>query len=46
MRRAHHDLEAWREALGLVKAVYSATSVFPRNEQFCPTGQMRRAVAP
>ena len=46
MRRAHHDLEAWREALGLVKAIYSATSVFPRNEQFCLTGQMRRAVAP
>ena len=43
MRRAHHNLEAWREALGLVKAVYTATSAFPRTEQFCLTGQMRRA---
>ena len=43
MKRAHHDLEAWREALGLVKAVYSATSKFPKDEQFCLTSQMRRA---
>ena len=43
MKQAHHNLEAWREALALVKAVYSATSTFPRNEQFCLTGQMRRA---
>ncbi len=43
MKPAHHDLEAWREALGLVKAVYSATAGFPRAEQYCLTSQMRRA---
>ena len=43
MKPAHHDLETWREALVLVKAVYSATSAFPRDERFCLTSQMRRA---
>ena len=43
MKPAHHDLEAWREALVLVRAVYSATSAFPREERFCLTSQMRRA---
>jgi four helix bundle protein len=43
MKPAHHDLKAWREGLGLVKSVYSATARFPRAEQFCLTSQMRRA---
>lgn len=43
MKPAHHDLEAWREGLGLVKAVYSATTRFPKVEQFCLTNQMSRA---
>lgn len=44
MKPAHHNLEAWQEGLGLVKAVYAATSTFPKEEMFCLTNQMRRAV--
>ena len=38
------DLFAWKEAHKLVLEVYKLTKVFPADEQFALTGQMRRAV--
>ncbi len=43
MKRAHHNLEAWQQALALVKTIYSATSNFPKDELYGLTSQMRRA---
>jgi four helix bundle protein len=43
MKRAHHNLEAWQQALTLVKSIYSATAPFPKSELYCLTSQMRRA---
>lgn len=39
----HKDLDAWKEAITLVEAVYSATSSFPQAELFGLTSQLRRA---
>ena len=38
------DLNAWKEAHRLAIAVYRATKVFPSDEQFALTSQIRRAV--
>ena len=43
MRRKHHDLQVWQEAMELVKNVYKATSEFPQSEVYALTSQMRRA---
>lgn len=43
MRRKHHDLKAWQEAMALVKAVYHSTTEFPQSEVYGLTSQMRRA---
>jgi four helix bundle protein len=43
VKTAHHDLLAWQEGIQLVKAVYTLTQVFPREEQFGRTAQMRKA---
>lgn len=43
MKRKHHGLLAWQEGIKLVKATYLLTQAFPREEQFGPTAQMRRA---
>jgi len=43
VKRKHHDLLAWQEAIKLVRATYSLTQAFPREEQFGLTAQMRRA---
>ena len=43
MKRTHHDLLAWQEAIKLVKVTYTLTQAFPREEQFGLTAQMRRA---
>ena len=43
MRRKHHDLLAWQQGIALVKAIYSCTASFPREEAFGLTSQMRRA---
>lgn len=43
MKRAHHNLEAWKRALALVKTVYTSTASFPKSELYGITSQMRRA---
>jgi len=43
MARKHHELRVWQEAMGLVTAIYQATSTFPVDERWGLTGQMRRA---
>jgi four helix bundle protein len=43
MKRAHHRLEAWQQALALVKTIYTTTSSFPKSELYGLTSQMRRA---
>ena len=40
--RKHHQLQVWQEAMALVKMVYTATSTFPKSENYGLTGQMRR----
>ena len=41
--RPHYKLDAWKEAMELVKAVYRVTQNFPKEEMFSLTSQMRRA---
>jgi four helix bundle protein len=43
VKRKHHELLAWQEAIKLVKATYLLTQPFPREEQFGLISQMRRA---
>ena len=41
--RPHYRLDAWKEAMALVKHVYQFTETFPSSEAFGLTAQMRRA---
>jgi four helix bundle protein len=41
--RPHYNLEAWKEAMALVKGVYQITRTFPSDETFGLVSQMRRA---
>ena len=43
MKRKHHDLVAWQEAIKLVKATYEVTRTYPKEEQFSLVSQIRRA---
>jgi four helix bundle protein len=43
MKRAHHNLEAWQQAMKLVKTIYAATASFPKSELYGLTSQLRRA---
>ena len=43
MRRKHHDLKVWQEAMTLVNEIYAATASFPKEELYALTSQMRRA---
>jgi four helix bundle protein len=43
VRRRHHDLHAWQLAIELVKEVYALTAIFPRDEMYGLTSQMRQA---
>jgi len=38
------DLKVWREGHSLVLMIYKTTKKFPREEIYCLTSQMRRAV--
>jgi four helix bundle protein len=39
----YKDLEAWKKGMELVKHIYQLTAVFPREELFGLTSQLRRA---
>jgi four helix bundle protein len=41
--KTHRDLEVWKEAIALADLVYRETRVFPREELYGLTVQMRRA---
>ena len=43
MKRAHTELEAWRQGIVLVTALYEATGSFPAEERYGLTSQIRRA---
>lgn len=36
-------LNAWQKAINLVKTIYACTQIFPKDERFGITGQIRRA---
>ena len=40
---SHRDLVVWQKAMDLVTGVYEASKVFPRDEVYGLTNQMRRA---
>jgi four helix bundle protein len=42
--KPHEQLEAWKSAMELAKAVYELTAHFPAEERYGLTQQMRRAV--
>ena len=41
--RPHHNLEAWSKALEFVIEIYKRTEVFPKEERYGLTSQIRRA---
>ena len=41
--RPHYRLDAWKESMALVKAIYKTTQGFPREEVYGLTQQIRRA---
>ncbi|MEO7013405.1 MAG: four helix bundle protein [Dokdonella sp.] len=42
-KRAHERLEVWQDAMNLVELVYVATAIFPVDERFGLTAQLRRS---
>lgn len=42
--RNFRELEVWKEAMEIVKQVYSITSIFPQAEKFGLVSQMNRSV--
>ena len=43
VKRAHHDLMAWQQAVQLVETVYLCTQALPADERFGLTAQIRRS---
>lgn len=43
MKRAHKNLEVWKEAMQLAASIYAVTEDFPKSEIYGLTSQMRRA---
>src|SRR6266850_7125389 len=43
MARPHESLQAWKEAMRLVRIIYDLTNTFPREEIYGLVAQMRRA---
>jgi len=41
--RPHHNFEAWSKAVELVTDIYKSTEVFPKEERYGLTSQIRRA---
>lgn len=43
LARTHKDLDIWRKGISLVERVYELTELFPKEEIYGITSQMRRA---
>lgn len=43
MKRKHHDLRVWQEAIDVVEAIYDLTKRFPKTEIYGLISQMRRS---
>lgn len=41
--KSHRDLEVWKESMNLVVDIYELTKVFPTDEKYGLTSQIRRA---
>jgi len=41
--RTHKDLEAWKQAMAMARAIYELTKDFPKEEVYGLVAQMRRA---
>jgi|SRR5690606_3396956 len=41
--KTHKDLDVWKKSVDFVTAIYKLSAVFPKEEQFGLTNQMRRA---
>ena len=41
MKRPHHDLKVWKEAMALARKVYELTAQFPSDEKYGLTVQIR-----
>ena len=39
----YEDLKVWQEAMNLVEKIYQLSKIFPKNEQYGITSQLRRA---
>jgi len=44
MKRKHHELLAWQEAVGLVRLIYETTSKFPKDEVYALTSQVIKSL--
>jgi four helix bundle protein len=44
VKRVHHELVAWQQAMLLVRQVYELTAGFPADERFGLVAQMRRSI--
>jgi four helix bundle protein len=42
--KSHRDLDVWKESMNLVVDIYELTKVFPADEKYGLTSQIRRAV--
>ncbi|CAD2252857.1 four helix bundle protein [Xanthomonas arboricola] len=42
-KRPHERLEAWRDSMELVEMIYRFTEIFPEQERYGLTAQLRRA---
>ena len=41
--KSYKELIVWQKSIGLVKEIYQITKMFPKEELYCITSQMRRA---
>jgi four helix bundle protein len=41
--RTHKDLNVWKNSVDMVVEIYHLTCLFPKEEMFCLTRQLRRA---
>jgi four helix bundle protein len=43
LNKPHKRLDVWKKAIDLVQEIYDLTKIFPKNEDYSLTNQMRRA---